>query len=91
MNICYISAVFVLKLQDDKPSLLTMAIWQIDVLKIAPFCGAHTLAMKESGNATSTSEIADDVNLKFVIQGPNPYWNSCLQFTDDKYTFAFQI
>ena len=40
---------------------------------------------------TGTTEIADDVSLKKTFWGSKSYWNNCSEYTDDKYTFAFQI
>ena len=70
-------------------SLLTINIWQIDVLKIAPSCVVYTQPIMEVGMLSSPIKIAADVSLKIIIQGPNLYWNSCLKFTDDKYAIAF--
>ena len=91
MNNHHTYTVFVLLFWDDKSSSVTMDIWQIDVLNIAPCWRRSPGFTKWRSWSPVGNEIADGIHAKSIAWGPNLYWDSCSQFADDKYVIAFQM
>ncbi len=78
-----------LLLQDDNPSLLTVNIWQVNILKISVLSRVHMHTIMEVQMLSSLMEIADGIWLKVNIWWPNLDWNEGTQFADVKYAITF--